>query len=108
MSINWKSLWSEALRAADNIIKAKAPSARATLRSVARARERRLKLLLMALADGALDKQAIDDELADEEAILAAEFCAINLLAKRTAQDAANALISTIKGAMLKGVDLVA
>lgn len=107
MSIDWKTVWSNALQAAEDVVAAKAPTAKATVKAVAAARERRLKLLMVALADGALDEQAIDDELKDEQAILEAEFLAIRVLTKKTAQDAANAIIGTITNALVKGIDLI-
>lgn len=51
---------------------------------------------MIALADGALDEQSIDSELKEEQAILEAEFLAIRGLTKKTAQDAAKAIIGTI------------
>jgi hypothetical protein len=107
MSIKWKDIWSEALQAAEAVVEIKAPAVKETLKSVAAARERRLKLLMTALADGALDKQAIDDELKDEQAMLEAEFLAIRVLGKKAAQDAANAVIGTITKALVKGIDII-
>ncbi|MCR4300548.1 MAG: hypothetical protein NUV51_02980 [Sulfuricaulis sp.] len=105
--MDWKTVWSEAVGAAEKAVKAKAPGARKFVKSIAEARKKRLELLLLAMADGALDEQTIDEELKEEKAILESEFLAVQVMVKKAAQDAANALIGTIEKALFKGIDFV-
>jgi hypothetical protein len=107
MSIEWKDVWSSAVQAAEDAVRAKAPAAKKFVKGIAAAREQRLKLLLAAMADGALDEQTIEEELKEERSILEMEFLAVQVMVKKAAQDAANALIGTIEKALLKGIDLV-
>jgi superfamily I DNA and RNA helicase len=107
MSIDWKDVWANAVQAAEDAVRAKAPAATKFVKGIAAAREQRLKLLLAALADGALDEQTIEEELQEERSILEMEFLAVQVMVKKAAQDAANALIGTIEKALLKGIDLV-
>lgn len=106
MSMDWKDVWSDAVSAAATVVKAKAPAARKFVKEIAQARKRRIQLLLLAMADGALDQQTIDDELKDERAILESEFLAIQVMTKTAAQAAANALLDIIENALLKGIDI--
>jgi hypothetical protein len=101
MSVAWKSVWVDALSATELALKkAKAPAAMRVVRDIAQARERRLRSLLAAMADGALDRRTVDDGLKEEKAILRAEFLAVRRMPKRAAQDAASALIGSIKNAL--------
>lgn len=107
MSIQWDDVWRSALQAAEGAAKAKAPAAKAYIRKTAQAREQRLKLLLSALADGALDENTLQSELDEERSILRMEFLAIRVLTKKAAQDAVNAMFKVIENALLEGIDLV-
>jgi hypothetical protein len=107
MSIDWKDVWAAAVTAAEDVVKAKAPAAKGFVRDVMQARERRLKLLMIAWADGALDEDTLEAELAEEQDILEMEFLAIQVMVKKAAQDAANAAFKVIGDALLKGIGLV-
>lgn len=107
MSIGWKDVWSSAVQAAESAVRTKAPKTTKFVKGIAGAREQRLKLLLVAFADGALDEQTVEEELREERSILEMEFLAVQVMVKKAAQDAANALIGTIEKALLKGIDLV-
>jgi hypothetical protein len=107
MSIDWKEVWSSAVQAAEDAVRAKAPEATKFVKGIAAAREQRLKLLLVALADSALDEQTVEEELREERSILKMAFLAVQVMVKKAAQDAANALIGTIEKALLKGIDVV-
>ena len=76
--------------------------------AVAQAREERIKLTLLAWADGALDEATLQSELDEERDILRMEFLAIQVLTKKAAQDAANAMFKVIEDALLAGIGLVA
>lgn len=107
MSIGWKDVWSSAVQVAENAVRTKAPKATKFVKGIAAAREQRLKPLLGALADGALDERTIEEEFQEERSFLKMEFLAVQAMVKKAAQDAANALIGTIEKALLKGIDLV-
>jgi hypothetical protein len=107
MSVDWAQVWTAAVTAAEDVVKAKAPAAKGFVRDIMQAREQRLKLLMVAWADGALDQDTLEEELKEEQAIVAMEFHAIRVLARKTAQDAANAAFKVIGDALLKGIGLV-
>lgn len=104
--MNWKEVWAEAIGAAERVVGAHVPDAVRFVKGIAAAREKHLLLLLEAMADGALDQQAIEGELNEERAILESEFLAVRVMAKKAAQDAANVLIGTIQKALVAGITL--
>jgi hypothetical protein len=104
--MDWKDVWAQAVGAAEQAVGAHVPDAVRFVKGIAAARENRLLLLLEAMADGALDQQAIDEELKEERAILESEFLAVRVMAKKAAQDAANVLIGTIEKALVAGIKL--
>jgi hypothetical protein len=104
--MEWKEVWAEAIGAAERDVSAHVPDAVRFVKGIAAARESRLLLLLEAMADGALDQEAIEEELNEERAILESEFLAVRVMAKKAAQDAANALIGTIQKALVAGISL--
>jgi hypothetical protein len=107
MSVEWDEVWKAAVGAAVDAAEAKTPQAKAFLRKTAAAREHRMKLLMAAWADGALDEETLEIELNEERRILRMEFLAIRVLTKKAAQDAANAMLKVIGDALLQGIDLV-
>jgi adenylosuccinate synthase len=104
--MEWKYVWAEAIGAAEQAVGDHAPDAVRYVKGIAAARENRLLLLLEAMADGALDQQAIDEELKEERDILESEFLAVRVMVKKAAQDAANVLIETIQKALIAGITL--
>jgi len=104
--IDWKDVWSDAVAAAEGAVRARTPAAAAFVKQIAEARKRRLVKLLAALADGALDQEAFDAELAEERLILESELLAAKIMAKKAAQEAANALFAVIEKALLVGIRL--
>jgi hypothetical protein len=104
--MDWNEVWGEAIGAAEREVGTHVPDAVRFVRGIAAARENRILLLLEAMADGALDQQAIEDELNEERAILESEFLAVRVMAKKAAQDAANVLIGTIQKALVAGITL--
>lgn len=106
--IDWKTVWKDAVAAAEAVVSDRAPKAKGYVKDIVKAREKRIKLLLIALADGALDEATIEAELREEQAILESELLAVRVMVKKAAQDAANALIGTIQKALLDGIRLVA
>ncbi|MDZ7652653.1 MAG: hypothetical protein U5L03_08980 [Burkholderiaceae bacterium] len=108
MSIDWGQVWESAVTAAEDVVKAKAPAAKKYVRGIMQAREQRLKLLMLAWADGALDEATLEAELKEEQDILEMEFLAVQVMVKKAAQDAANAVFEVIGDALLKGIGLVA
>src|SRR5512139_14336 len=107
MSIDWKDVWQSAVGAAEGVVKAKAPAASKYVRAIMDAREQRLKLLMLAWADGALDEATLEDELREEREILEMELLAVRVMVKKTAQDAANAAFEIIGNALLQGIAVV-
>jgi mannosyltransferase OCH1-like enzyme len=107
MSIAWDEVWDEALTAAVDAAKAKAPAARDYIRRIAEARARRVELLVIAWAAGDLEEETLQAELDEERDLLRAEFLAIQVLTKKAAQDAANALFDVIESALLAGIEVV-
>lgn len=108
MNIPWNEVWEAATGAAEDALKAKSPAARDFLRKTAEARQERLKLLLSALADGSLTEDTIQFELDLERLVLETELLALKVLAKKAAQDAANAFFAVIESALMKGIGLPA
>ena len=106
MSIEWDEVWEAALAAAGDSVKAEAPAANKHVRRIMEVREERLKLLLAAWADGALDEATLEEELRQEREILEMEFLAIQGLAKKTAQDAVNAIFAVLEDALITGISL--
>ena len=104
--MEWKDVWAEAVGAAEREVGTRVPNAVRFVEGIAAARENRLLLLLEAMADGALDQQAIEEELNEERGILESEFLAVRVIAKKAAQDAANVLIGTIQKALVAGITL--
>lgn len=104
--MDWREVWAEAVGAAEGAVRAHVPDAVQYVKGIAAARESRLLLLLEAMADGALDQQAIDQELKEERDILESELLAVRVMAKKAAQDAANVLIETIQKALIAGITL--
>lgn len=107
MSIDWGQVWESAITAAEDAVKAKAPAAKKFVRGIMQAREQRLKLLMLAWADGALDEATLESELKEEQDIVEMEFLAVQVMVKKAAQDAANAAFKVIGDALRKGIGLV-
>lgn len=107
MSVAWSEVWKQALAAAVGAAKAKTPQANEFIKKSARARAKRIELLMIAWADGDLDEETFQGELDEERDLLHAEFLAIQVLTKKAAQDAANALFEVIESALLKGIDVM-
>ena len=107
MAIDWSAVWDAALAAGENVVVKQAPTARKFVRQIMQAREQRLKLLMIAWADGALDEETLEAELEEEREILEMEFLALQVLAKKTAQDAVNAVFKVITDALVQGIELV-
>lgn len=107
MSIDWGQVWESAVGAAEGAVAAKAPAAKKFVRGIMQAREQRMKLLMLAWADGALDETTLEDELKEEKSILEMEFLAVQVMVKKAAQDAVNAAFKVIGDALRKGIGLV-
>ena len=107
MGIAWEDVWSQALTAATDAVKTKGPTAQAYIRKILTARERRLGLLIVAWAAGDLDEATLQGELDEERDLLQAEFLAIQVLTKKAAQDAVNAVFDVIEAALLQGVNVI-
>lgn len=108
MSIEWSAVWESAVAGAEEIVRGKSPAARKYVRGIMDAREQRLRLIMLAWADGALDEATLESELAEEQDILEMEFLAVRVMLKKAAQDAANAVFKIIGEALLKGITVVA
>lgn len=108
MSIDWNDVFASAVGAAVGAAKAKQPTARKYIRQVLEAREQRMRLLMAALADGALDESSLDDEFEEEKRIARMELLAITVLEKKAAQDAANAFFKVIGDALKEGISIIA
>lgn len=104
MSIEWSAVWESAVAGAEEIVRARSPAARKYVRGIMQAREQRLRTIMLAWADGALDEATLESELKEEQAILGTEFLAVRGLVKKAAQDAALAVFRIIGEALLKGI----
>ncbi len=107
MAIAWEDVWSQALTAASDAVRTKGPTAQAYVRKISAARERRMGLLMIAWAAGDLDEETLLGELDEERELIRAEFLAIQVLTKKAAQDAANAMFDVIELALVKGFAVV-
>jgi hypothetical protein len=106
MSVDWSEVWSSAVQAAEDVVNSKVPAAKKYVRGILEAREKRLKLLLLCWADGALDQASLEEELEQERDIVEVEFLAIKVMVKKAAQDAANAVFNVIENHCSKESDL--
>ena len=107
MSVDWGEVWKSAVGAAEGVIQDKVPAAKKYVSGILQARENRVKLLMLAWADQALDEASLELELQEEREIAEMELLAIEVMVKKAAQDAVNAMFKVIEDALLKGIDLV-
>ena len=106
MTIDWKTVWTDALRAAGDAVPEASAAEKRHITRVAAARERRLRLLMLVVADRALEEETIKAELEDERLHLEMEFLDIRGMSKERAEDAAQAILGTIESALLQGIAL--
>jgi hypothetical protein len=107
MSIDWQDVFSSAVDAAIGAADEKKGAAKKYIRQVIEAREERLRLLMEAWADGALDDESLEEELEEEKRIVRMELLAIQVLTKKAAQDAVNAFFKVIGDALKQGIDIL-
>ena len=108
MSVDWNEVWSSGVQAAEDVVNAEVPAARKYVRGILEGRERRLKLILLCWADGALDQASLEEEFEQERDTVELEFLAIKVMVKKAAQDAANAVFNVIENALFNGIELAA
>lgn len=108
MRVEWSAVWESAVAGAEEIVRARSPAARKYVRGIMQAREQRLRLIMLAWADGALDEATLESELTEEQDIIETEFLAVRAMVKKAAQDASKAVFKIIGEALLKGITVVA
>jgi hypothetical protein len=101
---DFKNVFRDAIAAAQGKLEAQAPSAQQFLRDVADAHKKSLASLLSAFADGKIDQPTLESELADEKLVFQGELLAVQAIAKKAAQDAANAFFDVIDKALVAGI----
>jgi hypothetical protein len=106
MSIDWGVVWNGAVDVAERSVHARAPAASRHVRPIVEARRERLKRLMLAWADGALDEAVLERELKEERGIVESELRAVRAMAKSAAHDAAGAMFRVIDDALVDGIDL--
>lgn len=103
--MDWKDVWKDALGAATGKLKSSGKDAQEFLKESADAHKKSVESLVKAFADGQIDKETFESELADEKRVLRTELLALQVITKKGAQDAANAFFNVIEGAVAAGID---
>jgi hypothetical protein len=101
---DWKDVWRDAVKAATGKLEPRGKEAQEYMRDAAAAHKKSIESLLAAFADGKIDQQTVDSELADEKRILRAELLAVEAIGKKAAQDAANAFFDVLESAVASGI----
>jgi hypothetical protein len=101
---DWKNVWKEAVAAATGKLEARGGEAQEYLKEVAEAHKQSLRSLMAAFADGQIDRDTFDSELADEKRLVRAELLAMQAIGKGAAQSAANAFFDVLESALAAGI----
>lgn len=101
---DFKEVFRDAIAAAQGKLQAQAPEAQEFVREVAAAHRKSLASLLAAFADGKIDEPTLESELEDEKLVFQGELLAVQAIAKKAAQDAANAFFDVLDKALVAGI----
>ena len=101
---DWKDLWKEAVAAATGKLESRGKDAQDYLKETLEAHKQALRSLLAAYADGQIDKETLESELADEKRVLRAELLAMEAMTKAAAQSAVNAFFNVLESALPAGI----
>ena len=107
MSIDWGQVLSDAVAAAQGKIGAATPQIKAYLRKVREGHEQALIQLGEARLSGAIDQQTLESEMEDEAKVVEVELLALQVIAKATAQAAADAFIQVVERAIGTALGIV-
>lgn len=94
---DWKRTYRDALAAATGKLGSQGKDAHAYMKVVAKAHERSLESLHAAFADGKIDEETFESELAEERRVLRGELLAAEDVSSKGAQDAAKAFFAVIQ-----------
>jgi hypothetical protein len=100
----WDEVWKSATATATGSLNAHGAEVSAYLKESAEAHKQSLQDLAEAFANRQIDKATFERELEDERRVLRTELLAVRAISKKAAQDAANAFIDAIQGAVLKSI----
>ena len=101
---DFKTVFRDAIAAAQGKLQAHGSDAQDFLKEIAEAHRKSLTSLLAAFADGKIDEPTLESELADEKLVFQGELLAVQAIAKKAAQDAANAFFDVIDKALVAGI----
>ena len=103
MTIDWNLIFKNAVNAAVGAAKTNEPAIREYLKGIQGQHEAALQDIALAYASGDIDKATFESSLVDEAETLRNELLVMTVVAKATAQKAANAFVD----ALVKGIKAV-
>jgi len=106
MSADWRDVWESAVAATEHTVRVGAPRASRYIRGILEGRRARIRLLMHAWADHALDESTLEHELKQERDIVAQELRAIRGMDLRVARRAASVMFRRLDAALVAGIVL--